>query len=129
PLSLSVARTRLGHGLRQPLKRRNRPHPSAAGEDRSALRTFVDPDSARRGLPHAHRRRHVNRIPLRIRLTLIFATAMAVVLATTGFLLYNHLAASLDRTLDQGLRARAADVAALVAQADTGLSDSRPGSY
>jgi len=71
----------------------------------------------------------VNRIPLRIRLTLIFATAMAVVLAATGFLLYNHLAASLDRTLDQGLRARAADVAALVAQADTGLSDSRPGSY
>jgi two-component system OmpR family sensor kinase len=71
----------------------------------------------------------VNRIPLRTRLTLIFATAMAVVLAATGFLLYNHLAASLDRTLDQSLRARAADIAALVAQADTGLSDSRPGSY
>lgn len=71
----------------------------------------------------------MSRIPLRIRLTLIFATAMAVVLAATGFLLYNRLGASLDRTLDQGLRARAADVAALVAQADTGLSDSRPGSY
>jgi heavy metal sensor kinase len=70
----------------------------------------------------------VNRLPLRIRLTLVFAAAMAVVLAATGFLLYNHLASSLDRTLDQGLRARAADVAALVVQADTGLRDSRPGS-
>ena len=71
----------------------------------------------------------MTRLPLRARLTLIFASAMAVVLAATGFLLYNHLSASLDRTLDQSLRARAADVAALVTQADTGLSDSPPGSY
>jgi len=69
------------------------------------------------------------RIPLRVRLTLIFATAMAVVLAGAGFLLYDRLAASLDRTLDQSLRARAADVAALVMQADNGLSGSRPGSF
>ncbi|MHB8469608.1 MAG: ATP-binding protein [Gaiellaceae bacterium] len=71
----------------------------------------------------------MTRVPLRVRLTLIFASAMALVLATTGFLLYNRLAASLDRTLDQSLRARAADVAALVTQADAGLRDSRPGSY
>jgi two-component system OmpR family sensor kinase len=68
----------------------------------------------------------MKRLPLRARLTLIFASAMAVVLAATGFVLYNHLAASLDRTLDQSLRARASDVAALVRQADTGLRDSRP---
>ena len=54
---------------------------------------------------------------------------MALVLAVTGFVLYDRLAASLDGALDQSLRARAADVAALVAQADTGLRDSRPGSY
>jgi signal transduction histidine kinase len=71
----------------------------------------------------------MTRIPLRVRLTLIVATAMALVLAASGFLLYNRLAASLDRTLDQSLRARAADVAALVTQADTGLRDSKPGSY
>lgn len=71
----------------------------------------------------------MSRVPLRARLTLIFASAMAVVLAATGFLLYDHLATSLDGTLNQGLRARAADVAALVVQADTGLRDSRPGSY
>jgi two-component system, OmpR family, sensor kinase len=71
----------------------------------------------------------VTRLPLRARLTLIFASAMAVVLAGTGFLLYSRLAASLDRTLDQNLRGRAADVAALVTQADRGLSESPPGSY
>ena len=70
----------------------------------------------------------MKRLPLRARLTLIFASAMAVVLAGTGFVLYNHLAASLDRTLNQSLRARASDVAALVRQADTGLRDSRPSS-
>jgi two-component system, OmpR family, sensor kinase len=71
----------------------------------------------------------MTRVPLRVRLTLVFASAMALVLATSGFLLYNRLAASLDRTLDQSLRARAADVAALVTQADTGLRDSKPASY
>jgi two-component system, OmpR family, sensor kinase len=50
---------------------------------------------------------------------------MAVVLAAAGFLLYHHLAASLDRTLAQSLRARAGDVSALVQQADTGLRDSQ----
>jgi len=50
---------------------------------------------------------------------------MAVVLAAGGFLLYHHLATSLDRTISQGLRARAADISALVQQADTGLRDSQ----
>jgi signal transduction histidine kinase len=66
----------------------------------------------------------VSRLPLRARVTLIFATAMALVLAGTGFVLYDRLATSLDRTLDQSLRARASDVAALVRQADTGLRGS-----
>jgi signal transduction histidine kinase len=50
---------------------------------------------------------------------------MAVVLAATGLFLYVRLGSALDRTIDQGLRARAADVAALVEQADTGLSEAR----
>jgi two-component system OmpR family sensor kinase len=67
----------------------------------------------------------VNRTPIRVRLTATFALAMAVVLAAVGFVLYDHLASSLDRTIAQSLRARAADVSALVQQADTGLRDSR----
>jgi two-component system OmpR family sensor kinase len=54
---------------------------------------------------------------------------MAVVLAATGFVLYDRLAASLDGTIDQSLRARTADVSALITQSDTGLRDAPPGSY
>lgn len=48
---------------------------------------------------------------------------MAIVFAATGLFLYLRLGSALDRTIDQGLRARAADVAALVEQADTGLRE------
>jgi signal transduction histidine kinase len=50
---------------------------------------------------------------------------MATVLAAVGLFLYFRLASALDRTIDQGLSARAADVTALVQQADTGLRDAR----
>ena len=49
---------------------------------------------------------------------------MAVVLAIAGLLLYQHLQTSVDRTLDQSLRARSTDVGALVNQADHGLRES-----
>jgi heavy metal sensor kinase len=63
----------------------------------------------------------MNRVPIRLRLTAAFALAMAGVFAVASLLLVDHLAASLDRTLNESLRSRAADVAALVRQADTGL--------
>ncbi|HZQ03317.1 MAG TPA: ATP-binding protein [Gaiellaceae bacterium] len=65
----------------------------------------------------------MSRLPIRVRLTLAFAAAMAALLAALAFLLLHHLAGSLDATLDQGLRARADDVTALVRQSDTGLRD------
>ena len=71
----------------------------------------------------------MRRVSLRGRLTLVFAAAMAVVLAGTGFVLYSRLASSLDGAIDQGLRARGADVAALVRQADNGLSALRPTTF
>lgn len=66
-------------------------------------------------------------IPVRARLTLIFAAALAVVLAVTGVILFDRLSSSLDGTIDTGLRARASVVAALVAQSDSGLRDARAG--
>jgi heavy metal sensor kinase len=66
----------------------------------------------------------MSRIPLRLRLTVAFGLAMAMLLTAAGFLLYHHLGTSLDRTLAQGLRARAADISALVKQADSGLQES-----
>jgi signal transduction histidine kinase len=66
-------------------------------------------------------------LPIRIRLTLAFAVAMATVLAVTGLFLYLRLGSSLDRAVDQGLRARAADVTSLVQQADLRGTSNLPG--
>jgi len=54
------------------------------------------------------------RLPIRLRLTFVFALAMAVVLAATGWLVYSHVASDLRSSLDQQLRGRAQDVSALV---------------
>jgi len=70
----------------------------------------------------------MGRFPIRIRLTLAFAVAMALVLAATGLFLYARLGSALDRTVDQGLRARATVVTALAQQADAGLRASLNGS-
>lgn len=58
----------------------------------------------------------MSRLPIRARLTLAFAAAMAVVIGGGGYLLYQRFAVSLDRTLNQSLRTRAADAATLVQQ-------------
>jgi two-component system, OmpR family, sensor kinase len=63
----------------------------------------------------------VDRIPIRPRLTLAFAAAMAVVLAVLGFLLYTFMASALDRGVNRNLRGRADDVEALVRHGGIGL--------
>jgi two-component system OmpR family sensor kinase len=52
------------------------------------------------------------RVPLRLRLTLAFAIAMAVVLTALGTFLYVRLGAELLRSIDMGLRPRAEVIAA-----------------
>ncbi len=64
----------------------------------------------------------LDRLPIRVRVTLTFTAAMAVLLAATGSFLYLRLAGELGATLDRGLRSRADDVIALVSQADSGLA-------
>jgi signal transduction histidine kinase len=56
----------------------------------------------------------VRRLPITIRLTLVFAAVTAVVLAGTGLFLYVRLAAELELAVEEGLRSRADDVAAFV---------------
>ncbi|MGI8863268.1 MAG: sensor histidine kinase [Solirubrobacteraceae bacterium] len=51
---------------------------------------------------------------------------MAVVLTATGLFVYQRQATNLDQAINRALHARAADVAALAQQSDTGLSDARP---
>ena len=57
----------------------------------------------------------MRRLPIKARLTLAFALAMAVLLAAAGFFVYRHVAGDLARSLDQSLRSRAQDLSALVA--------------
>src|SRR6185312_8770077 len=53
----------------------------------------------------------MSRLPIRLRLTLLFALVMAVVLAATGFLIYRRVGATLLSSIDQGLRGQAAEAA------------------
>jgi heavy metal sensor kinase len=56
----------------------------------------------------------VNRLPIRLRLTLVFALTMAVVLLLAGWLVYARVSSNLASALDEQLRSRAQDVSALV---------------
>jgi two-component system, OmpR family, sensor kinase len=54
-----------------------------------------------------------------------FAAVMSLVLTATGLFVYERQASNLDQSVDRALRARAADVAALAQQSDSGLADAR----
>jgi two-component system, OmpR family, sensor kinase len=54
------------------------------------------------------------RLPLRIRLALVFSVAMALVLAGAGWFAYERVGSDLNQALDQQLRGRAQDLSALV---------------
>jgi two-component system, OmpR family, sensor kinase len=63
----------------------------------------------------------MRRLPIRLRVTLAFAAAMAVVLAAVGVFLYSQLGARLDESVDEGLRSRASEVTSLVEAAGGAL--------
>ena len=65
----------------------------------------------------------IARVPIRLRLTAGFTLVMAIVLLATGGFVYLRLASALDGAVDSGLRSRAQDVASLVQQSDSGLSE------
>ena len=56
----------------------------------------------------------MSRIPIRIRLTLFFVAAMAIVLAVVGLFVYLRVASDLDRAFDKDLRSRGQALSALV---------------
>jgi heavy metal sensor kinase len=67
----------------------------------------------------------LTRSPIRLRVTLAFVLAMALVLGAIGVFVYLRFKAELDATIDSSLRSRATDVAALVEEADSGLGEQR----
>ena len=66
----------------------------------------------------------MSRLPITIRLTLVFAAAMTVVLVASGLSLYYRLGSELDGSVDQALRSRADDVAAFVRRSGPVSSES-----
>ncbi len=67
----------------------------------------------------------MSRLPIRLKVTLAFAVAMALVLAALGLFLYLRQEAQLDHSIDNGLRSRAGEVAALAEAAEPGLESTR----
>jgi signal transduction histidine kinase len=60
----------------------------------------------------------VSLLPIRIRVTLAFAGAMAVLLAGLGMFIYLRYGSQLDEAIDQGLRSRAAEARAAALAGD-----------
>jgi heavy metal sensor kinase len=54
----------------------------------------------------------MSRVPIRLRVTLAFTAAMAVVLLAVGLFLYLRLEAQLDESINNGLRSRAGELSA-----------------
>lgn len=72
------------------------------------------------------RRRTVDAVSTRARVTAAFSAAMAVLLALGGSALYLRIGATLQASADRALRSRADDVVALVRRADDGLANPDP---
>jgi two-component system OmpR family sensor kinase len=67
----------------------------------------------------------LSRLPIRLRVTLVFCGVMAVVLAGTGLFLYLRLESQLNRDIDQDLHSRADQLTALIRASDApGLGES-----
>jgi signal transduction histidine kinase len=66
----------------------------------------------------------VRRIPIRLRVTLAFALASAVVLAALGWFVYSRFDSELSEQIDQSLRTHGDDVASLVANGDLARNSS-----
>ncbi len=65
----------------------------------------------------------MSRLPIRLRVTLIFTAVMALVLGATGLFVYLRLETQLNRSIDRDLRSRATDIAALIRVSDRGLGE------
>jgi two-component system, OmpR family, sensor kinase len=65
----------------------------------------------------------IGRLPIRVRVTAVFALATALVLAASGLFLYLRLGSHLTTSLDRGLRVRAQDLGALVRNPGASLAN------
>ena len=127
PVALRPHRAGLGRELRAPLQRGRRLRAPAARQDRPPVRHRLDRDGARRGLPAVRSPEQLlSSLPLRVRLTLGYTGAMAVVLAIVCAFLFLHTQTGIDQGIDDALALRAHDVAAARAAATPPRCCARP---
>ena len=69
----------------------------------------------------------MSRLPIRARLTLVFALAMAGVLAVVGVVLHQRLSSSITQQIDDRLQSRSATLTTLVSRGDVRSALSQPG--
>ena len=65
----------------------------------------------------------MRRLPVRLRVTLVFTAVMAIVLGATGLFVYDRLRADLDDAIQRNLDARAAALARAIRVSDAGLGE------
>jgi len=65
----------------------------------------------------------VSRVPIKLRVTLVFAAVMAIVLAATGLFLYLRLESDLNRSIDRDLQSRSQQLIREVRVQDKGLGE------
>jgi two-component system OmpR family sensor kinase len=65
----------------------------------------------------------VTRIPVKLRVTLVFTLVMAIVLAATGLFLYLRLESSLNRSIDDDLQQRSQQLIRVMRVVDKGLGE------
>src|SRR4029453_13737805 len=78
PVPVPAARARVGLRIREPLKRRRLLHPPPASKGRPAIRGGGQRDGGRGGLPPRGGAAALSRLPIRLRVTLVFSAVMAV---------------------------------------------------
>lgn len=66
----------------------------------------------------------MSRLPIRVRVTVVFAAVMAIVLAAVGVFVLVRLESQLDESIDNGLRSRATELTALAQSSGERLSAS-----
>ena len=71
----------------------------------------------------------MNRVPIRLRVALAFAAAMAIVLVATGWFLYIRIGGELSTALDRELQLRAYDLTAVVRDPDSTLAAAGGGRF
>ncbi len=65
----------------------------------------------------------MRRIPIKLRVTLVFAAVMAIVLAATGLFLYLRLESSLNHSIDQDLQTRGQQLIKEMRVSDKGIGE------